>query len=107
MKKFTLGVCLLLLCCVFAQAQNGLESIIVEKYYVSNAADSAGSVGNLPAGSTTYRVYVDMLTGYKFQAAYGVPGHECRIATTTTFFNNEDRGATTTHLQKHRHEIIL
>ena len=73
-------------------AQNGLEGIIVEKYYVSNSADSAGSIGNLPAGSVTYRVWVDMLPGYNFQALYGVPGHSLTIQTSTTFFNNEDYG---------------
>lgn len=77
-----------------AHAQ-GLESVIVEKYYISNAADAAGSVGTLPVGSITYRVYVDMMPGYKFEALYGVPGHTMTINTTTSFFNNEDRGATT------------
>ena len=81
-------------------AQNGLENVIVEKYYISNAADAAGSIGNLPVGSTTYRIFVDMLPGYKFQAVYGVQGHELRIATTTTFFNNEDYGATTPAFSK-------
>ncbi|MCW3083328.1 MAG: hypothetical protein JWP12_694 [Bacteroidetes bacterium] len=76
----------------FAQ---GLESVIVEKYYVADAADAAGSVGTLAVGSVTYRVYVDLLPGYKFEALYGVPGHTMTINTTTTFFNNEDRGATT------------
>ncbi|MFI5219701.1 MAG: T9SS type A sorting domain-containing protein [Bacteroidia bacterium] len=94
MKKIIL--CLsLAVSSIALSAQNGLENIIVEKYYISNAADAAGSIGNLPTGSTTYRVFVDMLPGYKFQAAYGLPGHELRIKTTTTFFNNEDRGATT------------
>ncbi|MEO8149680.1 MAG: T9SS type A sorting domain-containing protein [Bacteroidia bacterium] len=94
MKKilFALG---LIIPGAYANAQNGLENIIVEKYYVSNAADAAGSIGTLPVGSVTYRIYADMLPNYKFQAAYGVPGHEFRIATTTSFFNNEDRGATT------------
>lgn len=73
----------------------GLESVIVEKYYVSNATDAAGSIGALPVGSITYRVFVDMQPGYKFEALYGVPGHTMTINTTTTFFNNEDRGATT------------
>ncbi|MCW3083335.1 MAG: hypothetical protein JWP12_701 [Bacteroidetes bacterium] len=75
-------------------AQNGLESVIVEKYYVSNAADATGSIGALPAGSVTYRVYADMLPGYNFQALYGVSGHTLLINTTTSFFNNEDRGST-------------
>ena len=76
-------------------AQHGLEKVIVEKYYVSNAADSATSVGILPVGSVTYRIFLDMLPGYKFQMAYGSPQHELSINTTTSFFNNEDRGGTT------------
>ncbi|MEI8204926.1 MAG: T9SS type A sorting domain-containing protein [Bacteroidota bacterium] len=79
-----------------AKAQNGLDSIIVEKYYISNAADSIGSIGygNLPVGSVTYRIYVDMKQGYKFQMAYGSSNHPLSFNTTTSFFNNEDRGAT-------------
>lgn len=95
MKKITLVLNLLLLG-ASAYAQNGLEQIIVEKYYVSDANDTMvnSSGGMLPVGSVTYRIYADMLPGYKFQAGYGVPGHELRFETTTLFFNNEDRGAT-------------
>ncbi len=84
----------------FARSQ-GLEGVIVEKYYVSNADDAAGSEGILPVGSITYRIYLDLKPGYKFQALYGSPStpttgyHELKLTTTTTFFNNEDRGATT------------
>ncbi|MEO8150813.1 MAG: T9SS type A sorting domain-containing protein [Bacteroidia bacterium] len=94
MKKIILGLCFLLTGAI-ALAQNGLEGIIVEKYYVSNAADSVGANGfgdNLPVGSVTYRIYVDMLPGYKFQAAYGVPTHALTLTTTTSFYNNTDRG---------------
>lgn len=86
-----------LLICAFANAQNstGLEKIIVEKYYISNQADADASVGTLPVGSVTYRIFVDMKQGYKFQAAYGIPTHTLFIKTTTSFFNNEDRGAVT------------
>ena len=78
----------------FSQSAHGLEKIIVEKYYVSDSADSkAKSGGYLPVGSVTYRIYVDLLPTYRFQAAYGVPGHMLIIATTTSFFNNEDDGA--------------
>src|ERR1700741_5535124 len=93
MKKNILSIGLILLGYI-AHAQNGLEKIIVEKYYVSNLADASGSIGTLPSGSVTYRVYADMLPGYKFQMAYGNGTHPIRIATSTTFFNNEDRGAT-------------
>lgn len=93
-KTILLGISLVVLG-GFSFAQNGLERVIVEKYYVSNAADAAGSIGALPVGSVTYRVFADMLTGYKFEALYGVGGHALNINTSTSFFNNEDRGATT------------
>ncbi|MFM1933028.1 MAG: hypothetical protein RL226_2331 [Bacteroidota bacterium] len=78
---------------VYAQ---GLEDIIVETYYISDANDAADEDGGfLPEGSTTYRIYADMLPGYEIQAVYGNANHTLRIETTTFFFNNEDRGATT------------
>lgn len=81
----------LLLICVFANAQNGLENIIVEKYYIADANDAAADQrGNLKAGAVTYRIYADMLPGFRFQAAYGIPGHELKIATTTFFYNSEN-----------------
>ena len=43
MKKYILGFCLFLLSSVvLVQAQNGLERILVEKYYISDANDSLG-----------------------------------------------------------------
>lgn len=90
-KTITTVVCFLFTLLVKSQ---GLEGIIVEKYYVSDAADSIGSSGILPVGSVTYRIYVDMQTGYNFQALYGVPGHTMSVSTTTSFFNNEDYGNT-------------
>ncbi len=89
-----------------AKGQNGLESVIVEKYYVSDSNDTSvnGVGGVLPVGSVTYRVWVDMLPDYIFQAAYGDANHECRIETSTLFFNNEDRGATTPTYNKNHCE---
>jgi hypothetical protein len=78
-----------------AQTPNGLERIVVEKYYVANAADTAGSTGRLAINSVTYRIYADLKPGYKFQAVYGNIPHPLTIKTTTSFFNNEDYGATT------------
>ena len=102
MKKIYLLVSLLTTfqCATFAQ--NGLENVIVEKYYISDANDANANLvgGVLPVGSVTYRIYADMLQGYKFQAAYGVPDHELRIETTTLFWNNEDRGATSPTFSK-------
>ena len=94
MKKITFIVGLITMS-TLTFAQKGLEKIIVEKYYVSNTADSIGSIGSLPVGSVTYRVYADMLPGYRFQALYGNPDHTLIINSTKPFFNNEDRGAKT------------
>lgn len=78
----------------YSQVVHGLEKIIVEKYYVSDSTDAkTKSGGFLSVGSVTYRIFVDLLPAYRFQAAYGVPGHELQIATTTSFFNNTDDGA--------------
>ena len=93
-KKILMSLSLALLGGGFAQAQNGLEGIIVEKYYIATQADADASVGALPVGSVTYRVYADMLPGYKFQALYGNAAHPLKISTSTSFFNNEDRGTT-------------
>ena len=97
MKKH-INIAVLFLLCVLAgkmaSAQTGLENIIVEKYYVSNAADSSSAAGVLPVGSVTYRIYVDMKPGYNFQALYGVTNHPLTIRTSTSFFNDENYGST-------------
>ncbi len=95
MNKFFIISILSLITSNILLAQPGLEKILVEKYYVSNENDTLANeiAGKLPIGSTTYRIYADLLPGYKFLAAYGSPEHTLQIATTTTFFNNEDHGA--------------
>ena len=114
MKKLIITGTALFLLSALAKAQTpvGLDSVIVEKYYVSTLNDKAvdATGGALPVNSITYRIYVDMKPGYKFQAAYGVDvaptgtvstgDHELRIETSTTFFNNMDRGATTPSFSK-------
>ena len=82
MKKLIFSLSLSLLS-LFTHAQNGLEQVIVEKYYISNAADEAAAdvdatdmgypIGALPVGSVTYRIYADLLPDYKLQAVYAEP----------------------------------
>lgn len=104
MKKVTLLFSLFLLAFI-SKSQNGLDSVWVEIYYVSDANDSVGNdnafAGVLPVGSVTYRLWAFMQPGYKLQAAYGVdilptgssPGdHQLLLTTSTTFYNNEDYG---------------
>lgn len=74
----------------FAQ---GLEDVIIETYYISDANDATDDDGGfLPAGTTTYRIYLDLEQNTKVETVFGSPAHELRIETTTLFFNNEDRG---------------
>jgi len=93
MKNFVLVICLSFLS-LFALAQNGLEQILVERYYVTDAIDSANSLPPLPVGSVTYRIYADMLPGYKVQTIFGSGQHPLTMNTTTVFFNQSDYGAT-------------
>ncbi|MGV3638485.1 MAG: T9SS type A sorting domain-containing protein [Flavobacteriales bacterium] len=73
---------------------SGFEGLIVEPYYVADDADAANTDGGpgLVAGAKVYRVYADMLPGYKLITVGGFPGFPMTLGTSTTFFNNEDRG---------------
>jgi hypothetical protein len=74
----------------------GLENVIVETYYISDANDATDTDGgSLPEGSVTYRIYLDLAPNYKLESVFGNSEHELRIETTTLFFNNEDRGELT------------
>jgi hypothetical protein len=77
----------------------GLQGIVVEKYYTANAADVAGQEGGatvpLTTSSVTYRVYVDMAAGYKFNQIFAVPGQSLTVNTTTAFYNDPGYGVTT------------
>ena len=96
MKKTAILLCFIALS-ILGKSQTGLEQVWVEKFYVSTVSDTAQNAtgGTLPVGSVTYRVWVDMKAGYKFTLAYGNTAHPLNISTTTSFFNNQDRGATT------------
>ena len=94
MKKTSLFVFLFMtLTSMFAQ--NALEGIIVEKYYVSTKKDNSKKhlSGELPVGSTTYRIYVDMAPGCRFIMAYGSPSHPLEISSTENIFNHLDNGS--------------
>ena len=94
MKKSSLFV-FLFMSFMSIYAQNALEGIIVEKYYVSTKKDNSKKQlsGELPVGSTTYRIYVDMAPGCRFMAAYGSPGHPLEINSTENIYNHIDNGA--------------
>ncbi|MBL0341816.1 MAG: hypothetical protein IPP71_13305 [Bacteroidetes bacterium] len=79
---------ILILVISHAKAQ-GLEKIIIEKYYITDDKDAqyVGSA-SIAANTVTYRVFVDMKPGYRLQSVYGAPGHELRLSTSTFFFNH-------------------
>ena len=78
-------------------SQVGLEGIVVEKFYISDAADSTdagdnGAVYPLHVGSTTYRVYANLLPGYKVFQMFGSSAHTLNVHTTTAFYNDPNYG---------------
>jgi hypothetical protein len=101
MKKITLLMACILIALTH-EAQNGLQAVIVEKYYQTNAADSANAANNnastiLRKGSVTYRVFIDMAPGYKFLTYFGnkvggVVQHPLIFRTTTDFYNDPTWG---------------
>ena len=69
--------------------QSGLEDVIIETYYVSDANDRTDQLGgNLAEGSVTYRIYVDLAPNWKLQTVFGSSAHELFIATTTEFLSS-------------------
>ncbi len=113
-KKYILGLGLLAAGSA-AQAQ-GLEGIIVERYYQANAADAQYTVDQgytypLSNGAVTYRVYVDMAAGYKFVQMFGTPTQNLTFGTTTTFYNDENYDSqsapTTSVLNTKKHTAML
>src|SRR5579871_195977 len=72
-----------------------LRQVIVEKYYVSDANDATDTNcvgGYLPAGSTTYRVYIGLQPGFKLTRIYGNGSHTIKIISDSVFFNNNQDG---------------
>jgi hypothetical protein len=100
MKKVLLSLMSAFALASVGSAQNGLEGIVVEKFYISDAADSIdasdnGAVYPLHVGSTTYRVFADLLPGYKVIQIFGSPTHPLNISTTTAFYNDPNYGVAT------------
>ncbi|MDZ4823840.1 MAG: T9SS type A sorting domain-containing protein [Flavobacteriales bacterium] len=78
-------------------AQGDIENVMVETYYITDGNDAADidgddPGGSLPAGSVTYRVFLDLVEGAKLISIYGDTNHVLLINSTAPFFNNTDRG---------------
>lgn len=98
MKKLRLITNLCFLFFAGTAFSQGLNGIVVEKFYQANAADVAGQESGsstpLTTSSVTYRVYVDMAAGYKFNQIFAVPGNSLTVNTTTAFYNDPGYGVT-------------
>jgi len=94
-KKIIIGLGILFLNAVtYAQ---GLEGIVVEKYYQANSADVTNADANsaitpLTTSSVTYRIYVDMASGYKFNSLFGSSTNNLKVNSTAGFFNDPNFG---------------
>ena len=94
---------LIILCIfIFPKGTNAqIRDVIVEKYYISDSLDATDSTNwqtdttyathFLPIGSKTYRVYVQLDSGYKIHKIYGAGCHPLQITSTATFYNNVSR----------------
>lgn len=70
-----------------------IEKVIIERYYVSDtkdATDTAVGGRHLPVGSTTYRIYIDLMPGNKLKKIFGDVNHALKFSSTAPFFNRAD-----------------
>lgn len=87
----------ILLQIIFSSTSLGqIDSLFVEKYYISDANDATDTIGGgLEEGSITYRIFLDLADGCKLVKLYGDLNHQIIIKSTDYFFNHTDRGKST------------
>jgi hypothetical protein len=88
---FTSGICIKAQAAYILTLDDSLalENVIIEKYYISESSDSPYSdKSSLPLGSVTYRIFIDLRTGYDLQMVYGSQNHELYIKSSTPFYND-------------------
>ncbi len=96
-----LAVIALATCYSYVSAQNttdptAIEDVFVETYYISDGSElNQDGEPVLPAGSITYRIYLDLKLGYNLLAIIGNSTNPLKIETTTSFYNHPDLGAIT------------
>lgn len=73
-------------------AQELIEDLIVETYYLSNADDTLsvipGQTSGLVPGMVTYRVFLDLAEGVQVTSIFGNENHELLVKSSDQFFNN-------------------
>ncbi len=84
-----------------------IEQLIIETYYITDANDATDTIGGqLEAGSTTYRIYVDLLPGSRLLSIYGDENHPLVFSSSAPFFNHREEGISFgKDLSRNRYEI--
>lgn len=81
--------------CSFSLLKAQLEKVSVEKYYITDSNDATDITGGaiLP-GTTTYRIYIDLLPNTRLKSIYGSTGHPVVFQSTAPFYNHATDGQT-------------
>jgi hypothetical protein len=81
--------------CSFSVLKAQLEKVSVEKYYITDSNDATDITGGaiLP-GTTTYRIYIDLLPNTRLKSVYGSTGHPVVFQSTAPFYNHATDGQT-------------
>jgi hypothetical protein len=70
-----------------------LEKVLVEKYYITDQNDATDITGgSMAPGTTTYRIYVDMLPNTRLKSVYGATDHPLVFESTLPFYNHATDG---------------
>lgn len=70
-----------------------LNSVFIEKYYVSDENDALDTIGGtLISGSTTYRLYFDLGPQSRVKRIFGDSRHPFVVESSHPFFNNLSQG---------------
>src|SRR5687768_2082537 len=70
-----------------------VERVNVETYYISDQFDATDTIGgHLEEGSTTYRIFIDLLPGSRLISIYGDESHPLIFSSTEHFFNHREEG---------------
>jgi hypothetical protein len=93
MMKKILFTCIAI--CSFSLLKAQLEKVSVEKYYIIDANDATDLTGgSIQLGTTTYRIYIDLLPNTRLKSVYGSTGHPVVFESTTPFYNHATDGQT-------------
>lgn len=81
--------------CSLVTAQAQFENLIVEKYYITDVNDATDLTGgSMLPGTTTYRIYIDLLPNTRLKSVYGSNGHPLKFESTLPFYNHSTDGQT-------------